>query len=60
MPQVRHGESVLWRTKHETAPLALHIAFALFGIYQLRFAWDLEIGIWDFSTDWITSHAIAF
>ena len=22
---------------------------AAFGIYQLRFAWDLEIGIWNFS-----------
>jgi hypothetical protein len=33
------------QAKHETAPLALHIAFALFGIWRLRFAWDLEIGI---------------
>jgi hypothetical protein len=48
------------QAKHETAPLALDIAFALFGIYQLRFAWELGIGIWDFSTDWITSHGIAF
>jgi hypothetical protein len=29
-----------------------------FGIYQLRFAWDLEIGIWDFAlgfraTNWM-------
>jgi hypothetical protein len=23
--------------------------FAAFGIWRLRFAWDLEIGIWDFA-----------
>jgi hypothetical protein len=48
------------QAKHETAPLALDIAFALFGLWRLRFAWDLEIGIWNFSTDWITSHGFAF
>jgi hypothetical protein len=33
------------QAKHETAPLALDIAFALFGIFQFEIC--LGIGHWD-------------
>jgi hypothetical protein len=30
LPQVRHGESVLWRTSDERAPLALSVKHSLY------------------------------
>ena len=29
---------------------------AAFGIWRLRFAWDLEIGIWDFASGFHTTN----
>jgi hypothetical protein len=38
----RHGGTFGVRTRPR-------VAFAFFLIWRLRFAWDLEIGIWDFA-----------